>query len=406
MSYQKSLSSISIALCAILISLSLPAQTPSAISKPIEIRIDPGSAQLGESASDRFSKIEYLPLQTTRESAFGEISQLESSSQYYIIWDEKSNSILFFDKSGSFVRKITNTDPSLKIPFKKIDHFTISEKKDELMFNDSHSKYLFYYNLKGEFKKVEEKPFHLGTFYTSQDHFNAYFEGYDYMYLDALKVPANNLLVEKPNSKLEFYIPFDTAALDYTDLFSVDQAFYNNQNGITNFSATYNYNIYAIDSTGKVWNSFNFVMPAINTVPDDFLTNIAYKGKRMKYTTVNSEVIYAVTDFYQIADKIVFRLYGRSTNKILTYNINDGNLYSISDVNPDKTTYQLPVFAKRIYAVDRQMRLISAVSASVLFDLKAKMDAKKWTKTLPAHLKKFFSSDVQQNPVLTILTLN
>jgi hypothetical protein len=405
MSYRKSLIVLCLVISGTLLPALLCAQIKQSSNESREIRIDPSAAKVGESAANYFGTVEYLPLETTKLSAFGEITQMEITPKYYIIWDAKSNCILFFDKKGAFFSKITNTDKSLNILYKKIDHFTINEKKGELMFNDGHSQYSYYYNLEGEFKTMVETPSHLGQSYINQERYKAYFKGYDQSQLGLLNKPNYNLIIDRGNMGIDFHLPFDTASLDYTDLYAVNQAFYNNQDGIVNFSAVYNYHVYSIDSLGKVWNSFNFIMPAVNTVPDDFLTNVVYKGKHTRYTETNEEVIYSITDVYQENDEVVFRLFGHNTNKVLGYNLTNGNLTSLSEIAEDGSTFMLPSLGGRIYAMDNQNRLVSAIDAITLFDLKSALKTEKWSKALPPSLKTFFTLDNQQNPVLTILKI-
>jgi len=382
------------------------AQNLSTVDKPIEIRIDPFSAKLDEPASDYFSSVKYLPLQTTKESAFEEISQMEVTSKHYIIWDEISNCILFFNKSGRFVYKITNKDKSNDKPFKKIGGFAVNESKNELVFDDVHSRYMYIYTLQGKFIKVSEKPKYNGSSFSSLGNIYVYFENYHAEETREINKTPYNLILEKDNKELAFFLPYDTTALNYTDLYSVDQAFYNSQHGFLNFSHTYDYNIYTIDSSAHVNNSYRFVLPAINTVPDDFLTNAKYKNNRMEYTKSNDMVIYSITDFYRIKDEVVFRLFGHATNEIYTYNLSTNDLRSLSNAKPDNLTNMLPFAQQRIYALDKNGDVISALPAAVLFDRKDKLSLNKsWKNSLPEGLKTFFQSDNQQNPVLTIISL-
>jgi hypothetical protein len=374
--------------------------------KAIEIRIDMSSAQSSEHVMDCFSSVSYLPLQTTKQSAFGEISQMEITTKYYIIWDEISNCILTFNKAGEFVSKITNTDKLTEVPFKKIYHFSVDEEKGQIMFSDRFSQFMYYYTLNGKFIKKIKRPNHFGLYYISRKGFNAYFLGYDFTYLRSTGKPAHNFVVEKPTGQIELYLPFDTSALDYTDILSTTQAFYNNQNGIINCSSSYNYNIYSIDSLCNVWNSFRFVMPAVNTVPDDFLTNSSFKGKRMQYTASKSDLVFAITDFYQCDDELIFKLDRFGANEIFTYNLKSGNLRSLSNLEPDKTTFLLPALGKRIYAKDNDKRLVSSIDAASMFVYQSDLIMNNsWAGSLSEPLKKFFKLDGQQNPVLTILTL-
>ncbi|MEJ2881832.1 6-bladed beta-propeller [Pedobacter sp. GR22-6] len=74
-------------------------------SKIDTLRIDPSHA-IGGNASDVFEELNYIPLESTRESTFGRIDQLEVTDDYFVIRDETTNCILFFKKNGKFHAKI------------------------------------------------------------------------------------------------------------------------------------------------------------------------------------------------------------------------------------------------------------------------------------------------------------
>ena len=57
-------------------------------------------------SNELFSSIEYLPLETTPESFFGTIDQLELTDDQIIILDKKTRGVYVFDKTGNFQFKI------------------------------------------------------------------------------------------------------------------------------------------------------------------------------------------------------------------------------------------------------------------------------------------------------------
>src|SRR5689334_22569280 len=74
-------------------------------SKTETLRIDPSNA-VGGNASDFFTEVNYIPLETTGESLFGSISKLEITDDYFIIFDYNTHAILIFNKDGKFHAKI------------------------------------------------------------------------------------------------------------------------------------------------------------------------------------------------------------------------------------------------------------------------------------------------------------
>ncbi|MES2378127.1 MAG: 6-bladed beta-propeller [Bacteroidota bacterium] len=375
------------------------------------IDIDPADGKKTNATSSFLDSVEYLPLQTVPGSSFAEISQLEVTANSYIIWDNISNSIFFFDKKGKFQSRISNKDKNVKIPYKKIYHFAVNETKNELMFDDQHSFLIYYYNLKGEFLRTVEKPKYLGPAYTTVGRFNIYYQAFNDSWLRSINQPPCNIVVVdskavSSNPDMKLYLPYDSTIVKYYDIFATDQYFYDNHHNGMNFTAPYDYNIYKIDSLVTISNSYRINLPDVYTLPADFMTNSRYNGKREKYVTSNGEIIYGVTDFYQSGNNITFRLYGYNYSQAFVYNLKSKTLQSLAHYLSDKTTHMLPFGGRKIYSIDINNRLISSLPAAKLFALKMKHTGdKKWDATLPVPLKKFFQSNIQQNPVLTFLSV-
>lgn len=70
-----------------------------------KIRIDP-SRSYGGSVSEYFEDIEYIPLETTKESLFGDINQMVITDNTIVVYDNDTKSILFFTMKGKYIRKI------------------------------------------------------------------------------------------------------------------------------------------------------------------------------------------------------------------------------------------------------------------------------------------------------------
>ncbi len=84
-----------------------------------EIRINPRTALTEEvSGADVFKSIAYLPLQTTKQSQFGDIDQLELTSDYFFILEHNhsqvnariNSAIIIFKRSGEFHAKINTVE--------------------------------------------------------------------------------------------------------------------------------------------------------------------------------------------------------------------------------------------------------------------------------------------------------
>ena len=103
---------------------------------------------------DFIDSIQYVPLETTDESEFSEISQIEVNGNQYVILDKFSNTILFFEKNGNFVKKISPENDDIPIPFKGINKFTIDPERKILSFYDTQSPLIYEFDLLGSFIKT------------------------------------------------------------------------------------------------------------------------------------------------------------------------------------------------------------------------------------------------------------
>jgi len=68
-------------------------------------RINPRQTN-GGNISAYFSDIEYIPLETSKESIFGDIQMLKVTDSSFIIRDQDTKSVLFFNQQGKFLRRI------------------------------------------------------------------------------------------------------------------------------------------------------------------------------------------------------------------------------------------------------------------------------------------------------------
>ena len=82
--------------------------TPSAFyaQEVQKIRIDPAQA-FGGTVSEYFDSIEYILLETTKESLFGDINQMVITDRNIVIYDIDTRTVLFFTIHGKYIRKVS-----------------------------------------------------------------------------------------------------------------------------------------------------------------------------------------------------------------------------------------------------------------------------------------------------------
>jgi hypothetical protein len=86
----------------LLFTLQITNLTAQAVEK---LRIDPSMA-FGGTVSEYFEEVNYIPLETTKQSLFGDINQLVITDSSYVIFDFDTRSVLFFSLAGKYMTKI------------------------------------------------------------------------------------------------------------------------------------------------------------------------------------------------------------------------------------------------------------------------------------------------------------
>src|SRR3569833_2319900 len=69
-----------------------------------KLRIDPSQAYGGK-VSEYFEQVNYIPLETTKESLFGDINQLAITDSSFVITDMDTRAVLFFTRKGRYITK-------------------------------------------------------------------------------------------------------------------------------------------------------------------------------------------------------------------------------------------------------------------------------------------------------------
>ena len=368
---------------------------------PVEIRIDPRSAVASElPAKEIFSGIEFIPLERSKKSSFTTIDQLEFAGDYMFLFEKnnsiingaKNSAIFIFNKNGKFQVKISNFRSS---------YFAVNYQAEEIVFRDFNSKgnWLFY-NFKGNLLRTEPVPFGFTTFSFLGKNLVSHYQNYffnassgDILILKP-EIRDYNLIVTKDFKEVDsFYLKFNKAVLgDSPELYAVGKNFYNSQKRY--FIPEYEYKVYSLSSEG-ISSEFNFVFPALNSIPTNFLS--LDKVLRANYTK-NKYAIYAISDFYKVGEILTFRLnYNNSLPQTFFYDINTAIATAYSAIKPDVSSSSLPL-GKTIVGAD-QNYFYSFLSAKELAKYKKNNVTKTSIKTLPSALRAYFTSE-NENPIM------
>lgn len=315
------------------------------VSQHTIIRIAPMSAYV-TSDDKLFDSVVYIPLETIKDSEFSRITQLEVSEEHFIIFDSNIQSILFFNKDGSFYKKITPNSKDLELTYKYVTSFTIDETNNLLWMDDLHSPYIFTFDIKGNFIKTIQKTSITGNF---NIHNGLVFSYHAYESNPSStknqSLDANLTVVDQQTKQIiNSYLYFDPSKIDNTDLYS-PRNFYRSNSDLY-FVRSYDYSIYSFDNRGTLQKIYTVILPLNHTLPSDFLTNDKFYGKRMSFTNANPDIVYTFKNVYQVKNWLTFQLSGSEHESSLLYNVVSGELYDLKLLDSKK----LPTDTYNVYS--------------------------------------------------------
>lgn len=369
-------------------------------------RINPDYAQ-GAVVDKIYETVKYIPLETTAESLFGAIYQLEVTDQYFIILDRNTNSILLFNKNGQFHTKIKGGDQSFL--GNVIHSFNVIKGKKQIMFR--HRRTLHYYNFDG---KELPNPSTLALpnslkRYWFNDSTNVDFDYNIYEKLPdstafKLNFYANRNLIKSAFPYNPKHSPFRNDDIYYES----HSVFYKTTNDTTAiFCQPYDYSVYLLSSNGRLSKKVTFLFPLANSLPDNFNQDTLLRGRRITYLRNHKDKFYGISYFYQFGNNYVFKLDHMSYPDTYVYNTQSKNLYCIQRISPDSSNYYLPVsdilgfvdFANSNFLTRDNKYLYTSVSSLQMF--KAKSVTTDKHPKYPVALKKYFATQSRKsNPVI------
>lgn len=382
-------------------------------SQTVTLRIDPQSAR-GTTISQLFDDVKFIPLETTKESLFGSISQLKIADNKFIIFDYDTKSILLFNNEGKFLTKIDaaklQNDKEDKEKTQFYGFSTVKENGNEYItiFTE---KSIQYFTLDGKFaKKAKNLEY-------SNDITLANGNVIVKPYMSVKKGNDSTFyklnLINKIKKDTLSYFPYDNKMWEKDEWFdgggitqyATDEAFY---------STFYDYNLFKI-TPDKVSLAYKFILPAINTLPKDFLTNPSYVKKRVDFFQKNRKIIHGLGSTYLIGSNLYLRFsnvfWDKDQKKNLIYNIKTNDLISFQDLEPDVLSHFLPItdsgfgydFENKGFLAFEKGKFYSSYSSLALLTFKERSTDK--GAKYPPLLENFFKTgDRKSNPVLIVFT--
>jgi hypothetical protein len=381
---------------------------PASPASTTIFRIDPTYARNG-AASLFIDSLEFIPLQTNKESYFGRIDKLIVSPHHFIILDRETDAILIFKKNGHFSKKISAI-PSMKKKGRNglFASFVFNYESNEIIAYSNYEKSKgFVFDLQGQYKGQEKMPDQISDLEYISNGFRAYrptrpfyvggtimdttiYSNYS-LVISNLNDSTQNLNLlpisynssPKENEVLGRYFNFNTSGKE----------------GPVFFKRYFDYSIYEIDSLG-VKRIYSLIFPQNNMLPKDYYSSsVENKGEIF----VKQDVYFAIKSAYQLKNLLslsldVFGVVSKNKPELLYDTITGNSLY-LGGVQPDALTYNLQAFTptSSIDACDGSS-FYTSVPSLILF--KSKEAAKSKTIFNKVLTNYFASETIKSNPVI------
>ena len=321
-----------------------------------KLKIDPAAA-MGGSVSQYIDSVKFFTFESTFESAFGNIDQVEITDNYYIILDRETRAVLIFTRQGKFHAKLEGKKIHPQDPI--LYSFNLDKKTNLIEMDYRDTKYSFDLNgklvnkiiIKDWMRKWWGDKISLG------DKHDAYCN-----YSPAMPFPKDTtgyeIMVSEKDKLIQKYMPYSFNKKDDGDHWQSSLShsdFYPNPAG--NDSTVYylrnlDYNIYRI-TPDTLQAAYRFIFPLQNSLPPNFRTDSAFNKKRSQYLEQHKDVIYRLGNFYKKEDCIFFRTINNNFAWLsYLYNTRTRTLISLNKIVSDSTSYFLPITDAEIGGVD------------------------------------------------------
>ena len=400
------------------VALSLLLTYVAAGQSPQTLYFDPAST-IGAPASRIFESITYIPLETTKQSLFGQISRLVVTPQYFIIFDYDTQGLYFFDKSGKFIKKYKDDKYQLgSMQFIEKDNalYLLQANKnfkptqefiDELVrnpFSKNSRKYAraVLYDLtdiqKEQIKEVPDFSIYMA---------NPFYFSNEWLYSivledkDAKDSVDYELKVSDGNKTLRSYFPYAKRNSSYlADPGNIEFFPANNAKAVY-FTRPYNYSIYQYTSD-SITALYNFVLPFENTVPKTFFTKqFSSRNELREYRQTNAGYVWKINGLVPFNNYLFFSLDYQKRDRRFIFDRSSNRFYNVNKITPDSINAYLPIMGWNVQYYDNNA-LYSSISSDAMF--RSKETEQHRNPVYSPELKTYFEkSKSSSNPVIIIL---
>lgn len=380
---------------------------------------DPASA-IGAPVSRLFESVTYIPLETTKQSLFGQISQLIVTPQYFIVFDSDTQAVYFFDKTGKFVKKYRDDkynfvsiqwmqqENALYILQSNKSYRLTEQERDELVhtpLSKSTSKYgrAVMYDLNNIVKEqISEIP-GFGIFMANPTFLAPGQWAYSSVmsYSDAKDSVDFELRISNGQKTIKAYFPYAKRTSAYLSEPGNVEFFPAAKPDTLLFTRPYHHAVYVL-TPDSVTQLYNFVLPFENTVPKTFFTKtFSSRNELRDYKQNNPGYVWRINGLVSFNQFLFFALDYQKRDRRFMFDKSTNRFYNMNRISADSTNAYLPVMGWSIQYQDEKA-LYSSVSSDAMFRSR---DAEKHRNPVYSELltNYFDKSKSTSNPVIIIL---
>lgn len=385
----------------------------------------------GGAVSDYLDSIEYIPLENTKSSKFGQISDLIITDSSFIIVDKDTQSVLFFSREGKFLNKISKNG---SLTAATALYNTKKNKVEIIFINAVQNKFIKNsYNIlgklteNGEIKKmndIEEEANNLesinNTIIVDE---NNYWVRNKVKSFDSFK-DFYFFSKYKSNNKQESVVQFDSlnryAVYRLTkELGSGELPVIHSNNFY--FSTPIQHKLYKIDAiNGTSKPLFQIVLPARYGIKSTLLsiTDPKKMDSVVKSNWFTDRTVLGLENIIFDKDKLIFKTRtgvisgygtdGQQITKNFFYRFKDSRLVAFEKMNSDVSNYYLPFRSKETIAYKgfsfTKEYIFTHISSLEMFATRDATKSKN-PKYPPVLLEYFKTQTRKSNPVIVRMKL-